>query len=298
MKKFIHLALFTASILTACFVFSSCNNAHVHSYSKEWSSNETSHWYACNGDNCSAEIEKAEHDFKDADGKTAKICKICGYESTVSSSITGSESAWNDAFNNFELVNYDMRVRLGAGKDDIYAENHCIITDSTVYYNLDGDVTFYTKRLEDGSFVTYKKNSRRGETQFTKLNDTSDGYFTSAKSESFIPVSDFASYYSLFTYDASQGAYICDSEIAINVTVSEKEYEMICYDIVIKITEGKITDISASYYAKNADGEVDGSFNYYEFMYCNIGSCTLDIPQEVIDSAIAVDPYQNGASNA
>jgi len=50
--------------------------AHIHSYSTEWSSDETEHWKECTDASCDAETEIANH------APTDGICTTCGYDNT------------------------------------------------------------------------------------------------------------------------------------------------------------------------------------------------------------------------
>lgn len=68
------LVLPTMFILTAC--------GHKHSYSDDWSTNETSHWHACTGEKCDETKDSAEHTFEtkyDATNHWSE-CSVCGYK--------------------------------------------------------------------------------------------------------------------------------------------------------------------------------------------------------------------------
>ena len=82
MKKLLSLLL----AFCACLVFVACDDektvetpnpsAHTHEYATVWSKNETHHWYACTGEDCTEMKDKSEHTL--ANG----VCSACGYEST------------------------------------------------------------------------------------------------------------------------------------------------------------------------------------------------------------------------
>ncbi len=59
----------------------------AHAYDVEWTSDETSHWYACT--RCGDKADLAEHIAgADADETTAQTCYICGYEMTSLPGVT------------------------------------------------------------------------------------------------------------------------------------------------------------------------------------------------------------------
>ena len=85
-------------------------------------------------------------------------------------------------------------------------------------------------------------------------------------------------------YDPETGSYVCDEVIeAIAYNFSGDDSQIIyCYNNVVNIIDGKISSIEASYYFDEKDDDMDYSFKYY-----NIGITVMEIPQSVIDNAIA-----------
>ena len=72
----------TAFVLLLCMIISvvavslvSCGEVHKHTYSSDWSYDETSHWHAATCAHTTLTADKADHTFGD-DGK----CTVCGYE--------------------------------------------------------------------------------------------------------------------------------------------------------------------------------------------------------------------------
>lgn len=71
---------------------SSGGGEHEHTYSTEWSKDETHHWYACTGEECTEVDKKAEHDWDGgeittaatptADGVKTFTCETCGKTKT------------------------------------------------------------------------------------------------------------------------------------------------------------------------------------------------------------------------
>lgn len=83
-------------MMPAMFMLSGCgksgksnNNppetpAHVHTYSEDWSKNDTNHWYACTGEDCNATTGDATHtfDYSDLlDDTHTSVCSVCGHTS-------------------------------------------------------------------------------------------------------------------------------------------------------------------------------------------------------------------------
>lgn len=73
----------TAFVLLLCMIISvvavslvSCGEAHKHTYSSDWSYDETSHWHVAICAHTTLIADKADHTFG-SDGK----CTVCGYES-------------------------------------------------------------------------------------------------------------------------------------------------------------------------------------------------------------------------
>ncbi len=87
-KKFIAALL----AVTLVFVLFSCNDApHVHTFSEDWSSDETYHWHKATCGHTEEVSGKAEHTFEEVtvdstcteEGKKSKVCSVCGYEKNV-----------------------------------------------------------------------------------------------------------------------------------------------------------------------------------------------------------------------
>lgn len=60
---------------------------HTHNYSTQWTSDETGHWYACEG--CDSQLSFAEHSYS---GPCDPDCDICGYQTSSNHSYDGK---WN-----------------------------------------------------------------------------------------------------------------------------------------------------------------------------------------------------------
>ena len=91
MKKNKLIAVLSAMVMS--FVFAGCqveSDSHEHSFSKEWTSDETSHWHAATCEHTEEVSDKAEHTFgewkttleptEEADGKKERTCTVCSYK--------------------------------------------------------------------------------------------------------------------------------------------------------------------------------------------------------------------------
>lgn len=93
-KKFLIPMVAFGVMMPAMFMFSACGKskspetpekpAHVHTYSEDWSKNETNHWHACTGEGCNSTSGDATHtfDYSDLLDEThTSICSVCGHTS-------------------------------------------------------------------------------------------------------------------------------------------------------------------------------------------------------------------------
>ena len=89
--KITSAAILTAGILT---LFAACNMdaPHEHTFSEDWTTDETYHWHAATCEHTDEVSEKAEHSFgewtvttaatEDVKGSREKSCTVCGYKVT------------------------------------------------------------------------------------------------------------------------------------------------------------------------------------------------------------------------
>ncbi len=255
---------------------------HECAFADKYQYSENFHWYPCTQEGCYETSGKAEHaygnpDVTYADGKiiTKHTCVDCGYEKVNEEkvdTVVDNAVSWNEMFKNFKLTNFSMKVFLSS------TTNHCIVTENSAYYHIEGSTEFYTVRNADNTCTTYYKYDGG----FKKLDNTSDEYLVGAQTETVIQVS-FEENFEKFTYDLETASYVCAEEIECTYYDFDGNVEgtLICYDSVVKITDGKISYIESKYYEKDHDR------NGYSFIYYNIGISSVTIPQEVINSAVS-----------
>ena len=119
MKK--KLLAVTAAALSAVFAFSlaACNGgnettggscAHTHTYSEQWSHNETEHWHACTGADCDEVTDKAAHIWDNGTitaeptctekGEKTYTCTVCS--ATKTEEIATTEHTFSDKWESDE----------------------------------------------------------------------------------------------------------------------------------------------------------------------------------------------------
>lgn len=269
---------------------------HEHTFAETFSTSDNFHWYACTTEGCFETKDKTEHSFGNPevtyeDGKitTKYVCVDCGFvkteEQTVKTEVDDAVS-WDEAFKNFELVNFTVEIRFESVKDPTKVHiNNCVITEKDAYYHIPGSVEYYAVTNDDGTCSTY---IRYGEDDkpFMLLNDKSDEYLVGAQTETVIRVS-FEQNFEKFTYDEATASYVTNEIIDAECFTSEGSVLAVlhCYDSVVKITDGKISYIESKYYFDEEDLDEE----IFSFKYYNIGISAVEIPQDVIDGAIADD---------
>lgn len=94
MKRNSFLAILVLVLLLTVALFAACNDKKVeeHSFSEEWSADETHHWHACADKGCNAVKDKAGHSWNsgsvtvepttEKEGTMAYTCTVCHKEKT------------------------------------------------------------------------------------------------------------------------------------------------------------------------------------------------------------------------
>lgn len=122
MKKKL-LALITAAMSVFAFSFAACtgdnettggNDTHEHTYSEQWSHNETEHWHVCTGADCDEVTDKAAHIWDNgtitaeptctAKGEKTYTCTVC--KATKTEEISESGHIFSDKWENDETYHW------------------------------------------------------------------------------------------------------------------------------------------------------------------------------------------------
>lgn len=269
---------------------------HEHTFANEYESSENFHWFPCTVEGCYEMKDKNEHVFGNpevtySDKKIIikSICVDCKYEKIEEQEVkteVDDAVSWNDAFKNFKLTNFTMNVDVI--RETHQQHNHCVVTENSAYYCIPSSREFYTVKNSDGTCTTYYRDG--SERVFEKLENMSDKYLVGAQTETVLQIS-FEDNFDKFVYDKATASYVYDGEIMCKYySFSGNQVgDIVCYDNVVKITDGKISYIEAKYYFPNMSTE---DTTLASFVYYNIGLSEVEIPQAVIEGK-EMEPAQN-----
>ncbi len=166
MKKRLLTALLSVCCLcAAAFGIAGCGEEHEHTYSSDWSYNETYHWHAATCVHTDEVSDKAAHDTDGTDG----ACSVCGYKAT-SNEPTEHTHVWSE----WEVSVQPTETAEGKATRTCSGTGTCDVTDNTQTYTLPVLTdSGYTKTAEtaatctaEGS-VTYSYNKDGVEVSFT-----------------------------------------------------------------------------------------------------------------------------------
>ena len=217
-------------------------DGHVtHTYSNEWSKNESYHWHACEDDNCISTKDKQEHDFDDGVivteatnankiGTKKYTCNTCGEELIKEykykpKTTIDSEEDWNAAIKFYEKdLDTGVHILKELSSDpkhgtlwstiyDLYYSNNviriAIIDDKSCY-------DYYSK--EGDSYYKYVAEDKVTKTAITEkdYNDVLDEYFNLTNSFKY---DDFKNTYNVFEERYELDSYVVDGETVTNVEI-------------------------------------------------------------------------------
>lgn len=114
MKKKLLSILVAVAAAFSLFVSACAGNddesAHEHSWSTEWSSNDTYHWHVCDG--CDSVTDRATHTYSSwvvttpatetTEGEQQRSCVECGYTQKQSIPVLGHTHSWSDTWSSDE----------------------------------------------------------------------------------------------------------------------------------------------------------------------------------------------------
>ena len=145
MKK--KLLAVTAAALSAVFSFSlaACDDGeptggsgtHTHTYSEQWSYNDTDHWHACTGADCDEVTDKAAHTWDNgtitaeptctAKGEKTYTCTVCS--ATKTEEIATTEHTFSDKWESDETYHWHKCINCDeiSGKaEHAYTDGVCV----------------------------------------------------------------------------------------------------------------------------------------------------------------------------
>ena len=105
---------------------------HTHTYSSEWSSNETHHWHAATCEHTEEKSDYAEHSFvKDAD-ETREVCSVCEYVHVLVSELAAPQNlAFANGVLTFDAVEHAKRYDVTVSKGEEAVLNKTV-TETTL----------------------------------------------------------------------------------------------------------------------------------------------------------------------
>lgn len=142
MKK---IKLIAAGLAASTMVLASCGNDHVHTYSDQWTSNETQHWHAatCGHDVCDG-LANHHDDIKDhkcddcgyvmstcVDNNNDHKCDICGKDLPYVSSVTISGAPEEMARGTSVTLKANVQTHSGASNSVTWSVNDASLASIT-----------------------------------------------------------------------------------------------------------------------------------------------------------------------
>lgn len=270
----------SAMILSVCMGVTLCAcqsllPEHQHAFATEWSKDETHHWHACTGEDCTDVSDKAEHNFdageitttatKDENGVKTFTCQDCGQSKTeeyaLDTEVTQAE--WTAAFN--ALLNNNVTLTGQLKQNEV----------NPVEIKIDGDTSYLRMDFESGrsweeyyvkngdTYTQYSKNSAS-----TVWNNKPVNYNYSGAM--FLQMMPFA--YSDFTYNATARCYEMGQKDCNSTLLGTLKYEL----VKIAFVDGKIVACGATMLEPFVIDGVENEGYYFEFT--NYGTTEISLP--------------------
>ena len=254
MKKRFLCLIFLLCLGFSTFTGCKAKTQHEHTYSNEWSSDETSHWHQ---DTCGHDLknDEAEHTWNDGvevTNGTKYICTICGYEKIEMSKVT--DTTWKEAMTS--TSNYTVNQTFTDGNTKISIVVYIAGNDVQMVQNNNGKID---------KFILTKVGDKYYEYSFSNnewiAHEISKDIYESIKGNFF---EYFKNEYSKFTYDTSANVY----ELK-NLAVTES---MVLKNIKIGFKGNKIVTF---------DADLMGGNETTKITCTNFGTTVVEIPTDV-----------------
>ena len=142
MKKIISILLTVCLCASCAAILTACDEDHEHVFKTEWAKDATHHWHECEGDNCLAFSDKAEHTWNegeittdataDAEGEKTFTCTVCGATKGESVEFVGiTEEIWQESLAEQKFDNVTVHYSF---KTPEMTQNHIVkIANDEVY---------------------------------------------------------------------------------------------------------------------------------------------------------------------
>lgn len=202
-----------------------------HTFSNDWSFNETYHWKAATCEHKEEKSGNEKHSF-DENGK----CKICGY-SLITHKVTADE--WKQSFGQEKPFWFSENYRFDIAITDGFSQNFAsanFIADGNkalIHTEEDGEIsdTFAEKNGNIYTCYCFDEDSK----EWTKEDMTSETFTPYIFVAYLLP---FVDNYGSFTYDSSKELYKCEA-----LTFNGVEYNNISF----KFDDKKIMSINVGF---------------------------------------------------
>ena len=245
MKKTLSLLLAICTCLMLGAIFTSCDKEepHTHEFATEWSKDETHHWLACTGTDCTEISDKAEHTWDegeittapttDADGEKTFTCTVCQAKKSKTLKLLDAES-WAKMLAWLEYENYTLEITqaMKLTPQDAAASRQVV------------------KMKFTADKVAYEQTVYLGDEKGELGADVYTGEDAeSVKHENTFMIAEFLKDFSKYTYDATKQAYV----LAEPTTISFEDLYEFSQDFVLSEAtvlvddDGRITDFSCKY---------------------------------------------------
>lgn len=223
MKKILSVLLSVCLLCTLSTMLVSC--MHKCEFSEEWSKDDTSHWHACVGEECTEIADKADHVWnegvittkatQEAEGVKTFTCTVCQHTKTEPVEFTGlSKEDWNTIISSASFENFKYT------ESSKTSGNGMTIDSETIY-----------KFTKTSAWVKITIANQSNESYAPSTADANE-----VRKQLIDSIKDIAPYDS-FEYDAETKSYKATKSIkiaALNASTS---------DITIKFSDGKLAEI-------------------------------------------------------
>jgi len=154
---------------------------HIHTFSSEWSSDETYHYHQATCEHTDKVSDKAEHSFgewkvandatEDVEGKMIRECSICHYieERIVETVVQTTNTVTSIEANQALTLNFPFQYDFD---DEGYLEQ--VIFDGEVLQwkldiNTDGEYSYWAKQYDENTVRVYEYDKLAGKLEYGRL---------------------------------------------------------------------------------------------------------------------------------
>ncbi|MBQ8341231.1 MAG: hypothetical protein IJY22_02500 [Clostridia bacterium] len=249
MKKTLSLLLAIALCLSLSVLFTACG--HEHTFSTDWSKDDTHHWHACTGKDCTEIADKAEHSYGESN-----TC-VCGAVKPIVYTVDG-DTAWAEALE----LGTNWTIHAVASSGNLVGAESLAQRNGNKFVKTDINGSSY-EAVEDNNCYTYrpKSNSSYTKTNVTQ-NYTSVDYFMAQWSQPYIPTALFGTRTD-FTYNEDTQKYEAASlGAATNVWLSFADGKLLA--VGYESSNGSQTMTITITVTYGDAGEITLPINYYE----------------------------------